>query len=197
MKVDLRTEKNMGLIGSILSLVGGLLGSVPYVGVLFSLVSLVGFVLLLVALKGIGDKLGDDRPFRYLLYSVIALIGGLVLFIILAVAGIISLAALEGEGGEVFALGIVIFGLLLFLAVLVVAVYFEIQAWRATYEITGVEEFNQVATFLKWGAITLIILVGAILLLVAQIFQIIAFSKLPEEMEVGGGEELQEGALVY
>lgn len=91
----------------------------------------------------------------------------------------------------------VVLGLVLIVLAVILTVYFHIKAWRATYEITGVEEFNQVATFLKWGAITLIILVGAILLLVAQIFRIIAFSKLPEEMEVGGGEELQEGALVY
>jgi len=49
-----------------------------------------------------------------------------------------------------------------------------------------VEKFDKVATWTKWGAITLIILVGAVLLLVAAIYQIIAFANLPEELEPRG-----------
>jgi uncharacterized membrane protein len=55
--VSIKSEKNYGLIGSVLVIVGGFLGIIPYIGVIMSTVSLVGQVLILLALKGIGDKL--------------------------------------------------------------------------------------------------------------------------------------------
>lgn len=186
MPVDLRTEKTLGLVGSILTLLGGLSDGAIRTGsvVVFSnLVSLIGFIFVLMALHGISTKLNDERPFKYYLYSVIVVIGGLIVFAILLVAGIISAFATDEAGiiGGFASIGLGGFAVLIGLIIL--SVYYQIQAWRATYEITGVEEFNQVATFLKWGAITLIILVGVLLLLIAEVFQIIAFSRLPDEIE--------------
>ncbi|NJE06221.1 DUF996 domain-containing protein [Thermococcus sp. M36] len=189
MVVNLRTEKNLGLIGSIFILVGGFVGVIPAVGVFRGTLSLIGEILVLIALKGIGDKLGDDRPFRYYLYSIVVFVGGLVLALILVLIGVFSLSGSTMAFGHVhspmgiFGATMLAVGFLGIVAVLVLGIYFTIKAWRATYEITGVDEFDKVATWAKWGAITLIILVGAILLLVAMVYQIIAFANLPEELE--------------
>jgi uncharacterized membrane protein len=185
MTVNLRNEKNLGLIGSILTLVGGFVGVIPALGVFKGTLSFIGEILILIALKGISDKLGDDRPFRYYLYSILIVFGGVLLALLLAVIGIISIPAFTNHASPASMVGVGMIGtaVLVILAVVILGIYFSIKAWRATYEVTGVEEFDKVATWTKWGIITLIILVGAILLLVAVIYQIIAFANLPEEME--------------
>lgn len=185
MGVELKTEKTLGLVGSILILLGGFVGVVPYVGVFMGSVSLVGLILVLLALKGIGDKLGDDRPFRYYLYSVIvAFIGGIVL-IVFIVAGVLMLPEHGGfsDPFAVMGVGMIIMAFVLFVVFLIVAVYFEKQAWESVYELTGVKEFHETAKWLWWGALTAIIIIGLLFLLIAAIYQIIAFANLPENFE--------------
>ncbi|ASA77312.1 DUF996 domain-containing protein [Thermococcus sp. 5-4] len=187
---DLRSERSLGLVGSVLVLVGGFIGVIPYMGIFKGTLSLVGEILVLIALKGIGDKLGDDRPFRYYLYSVIVFFAGLLLAVILMIIGVFSISNSTMAFGHplhssmgVFGATMVTLGGLAVVAVLVLGIYFDIKAWRAAYEVTGVEEFDQVATWTKWGVITLIIFVGVILLFIAAVYQIIGFANLPEEIE--------------
>ena len=192
--MDVRREKSLGLVGSILLIVGGFLGVIPYVGAFLGTTSLIGQVLILIALKGLGDKLGDDRPFRYYLYSVVIAIGLAAVSIVLILVGILSAPGFVDHPGGLNAIGIGMVGaaLLLILAGAIIGIYFTIKAWRAAYEITHVEEFKKTADFLMWGAITLIILVGVILLLVAAVYQILAFANMPEELNVGGDKEPEE-----
>jgi uncharacterized membrane protein len=51
------------------------------------------------------------------------------------------------------------------------------------YGLTGVEEFDKTATWLLWGAVLAIVVIGLVLLLVAAVYQILAFANLPEELE--------------
>jgi len=194
MGVNLRSERNLGMIGSILVLVGGFTGVIPYIGVFIGSVSLIGEILILIALKGLGDKLGDNRPFRYYLYSVVIAIGLAAVSIVLILVGILSAPGFvdHPEGLNAIGVGMVGAALLLILAGAIIGIYFTIKAWRAAYEITKVEEFKKTADFLMWGAITLIILVGVILLIVAAVYQILAFANLPEEFEIGGKDESVE-----
>ena len=194
--VDIRSERTLGLIGSVLTLVGGFVGVIPYVGVFMGALSLVGWVLVLVALNGIGNKLGDDRPFRYYLYSFLVAFVGVIVAVIFIVVGAVSISNANMVGmspfehpWSTFGVGVLIFGFILFIAVLILGVYFEKQAWEAMYELTGVKEFHETAKWLWWGALTAIILVGLLLLLIASIYQIIAFANLPEELEERGGEK--------
>jgi len=194
--VDIRSERTLGLIGSVLTLVGGFVGVIPYVRVFMGALSLVGWVLVLVALNGIGNKLGDDRPFRYYLYSFLVAFVGVIVAVIFIVVGAVSISNANMVGmspfehpWSTFGVGVLIFGFILFIAVLILGVYFEKQAWEAMYELTGVKEFHETAKWLWWGALTAIILVGLLLLLIASIYQIIAFANLPEELEERGGEK--------
>ncbi len=194
MEVDIRSERNLGLIGSILAIVSGFFGVVPYVGMFGSALSLVAFILILLALKGIGDKVGDDRPFRYYLYGVIVAFAGIILAVILVVLGLVFMPSrhMSYEITHIeAAAGFAVFGVVFLMALIIIGIavltaYFQKQAWEAMYEITGVREFHETAKWLWWGALTLIVVVGAILLLIAAIYQIIAFSNLPEVLEVGG-----------
>ncbi len=222
MEVDVSSERTLGLIGSVLTLVAGFFGVIPYIGMFGSILSLVGFILILIALKGIGDKAGDDRPFKYYLYGFIVSISGFVLLVILVVAGLLlhpsSSGGMEIQGFHPVGIGaspsivynvgqtstslsvltLILIAVVAIIAVFILAAYFQKRAWEAMYEITGIKEFKETAKWLWWGALTLIILVGAILLLISAIYQILAFSNLPERLKAGeepGGAWMDEVAF--
>ena len=194
--IDISTERTLGLIGSILAFAG----VIPYVGGFLSLLSL---VLILIALHGIGTKLNDDRPFKYYLKGFIVGLVAIVVGIIVIVGATMASEThterstnqfILSPGSDVTiveethsdlsstALAAVIMGFVIIIAGLILAVYFEKKAWESMYELTKVEAFRSTAKFLWWGALTLIILVGIILLLVAAIYQIIAFANLPQRI---------------
>ncbi|AFL94415.1 hypothetical protein CL1_0203 [Thermococcus cleftensis] len=188
MTVNIKSEKNYGLIGSVLVIVGGFLGIIPYIGIIMSTVSLIGQILILLSLKGIGEKLGDDRPFKYYLYSVVSGIAGAIIAIVFMAIGILSIPAFIDEADSISTVGIAFLGIgvLVLLAAAIVGIYYAIKTWRTMYGLTGVEEFDKTATWMLWGAVTLVLFgLGLILLLVAAVYQILAFSNLPEEIETG------------
>ncbi|MBO8174860.1 MAG: DUF996 domain-containing protein [Thermococcus sp.] len=152
--------------GSILIVIGGF---IPYLG---PIITLIGFVMLVLALKGIGDAVGEKRLFKYYLYSILT-------WIVLLVEIGIGIAILDKTNSKLV-LFIMLFGayVLIFLAI-----YFEKNVWENMYWITKTEEFKSVADWLWLGALLLIVLVGAILWLLARIYQIIAFSKMPISVE--------------
>jgi uncharacterized membrane protein len=69
--------------------------------------------------------------------------------------------------------------------VVILAAYYEKRAWEEMARLTKVKEFNDAAKFLWWGALTLIILVGIVLLLIAAIYRILAFSNMPQRLNLG------------
>ena len=209
MKVDVRSERGLGLIGSILALVAGFLGAVPYIKVFAPILSLVALILILLALKGTGDKVGDERPFKYYLYGIaVAIAGVAVIFtLIILFTAVVSVSTVSTVSTVHYAVhsvhveqtttntgntpGSAAFGVLAIAVIValiavtaVLSAHFGKQAWEAMYEITGVKEFHETAKWLWWGALTLVIFVGSILLLIAAIYQIIAFYNLPEVLEV-------------
>ncbi len=212
--VNVAGEKNLGMWGAVIALVGSF---IPYVGIV---ISLVGFILVLVALHRVGEAVEDDRPFRNYLYAVITLMSVLilVLVVLLSLTGLASMGVQTSESfsgsttvtpGENVVItqnysgsntGIVmsIFGmLLLVVAVAIVSAYFEMKAWSAMYEITGTKEFKDAASWFKWGAITAIIMVGLLLILVARIFVILGFNNMPEELNVEGEKGGQDDISVF
>ncbi|NJE06222.1 DUF996 domain-containing protein [Thermococcus sp. M36] len=185
--------------GSILALLGVF---IPYLG---SVLALVGFILVLVALHGIGKAVGDDRPFKNYLYALIAGIAVLVVFIFAVFAMLTSSTMMEVQIHEEFpgqdmispgehttitrdySGGLSVLSILgvflLFVLIAIVNAYFEMRAWDAMYEITGTKEFEDAANWFRWGAITAIVLVGLLLIFIAKIFVILGFSNMPEELE--------------
>jgi len=201
--VDVSSERTFGLIGTILAL----LAFVPNIG---RLLGLIGFVLILIALHGIGEKTGNKRPFEYYLKSFIIGFVGLIVVILLFVATFETafhsssgthngeiISPLEGSNpvqiisyedhGELTGagIGLVIAAVILLIFVIILAAYYEKKAWEEMARLTKVKEFNDAAKFLWWGALTVIILVGFILLLIAAIYRILAFSNMPQRLDMG------------
>ncbi|WP_457752455.1 DUF996 domain-containing protein [Thermococcus sp.] len=198
-KVDVSSEKNLGFWGLLLSLIGAF---IPYIG---SVLVLVGFILVLISLKGIGDKLGDDRPFKYYLYGFVFSVAGLLIAVIL-IFGFLGLVSFHSTSefhsgmvgseeitpgqnvvihenlGGLSSPGIVFIGAVIVVILVMVAIdaYFKSKAWKAMYELTSVKEFDDASTWMRWGAFTAIMVVGLLLIFIGRIFAILAFNKMPE-----------------
>jgi uncharacterized membrane protein len=154
--------KMLGGIGSILELIPA--------------VSIVGYILTLIAVKYISDSLQDKSIFNNMLYAVIT--------------GIIGVAAGVGlliTGGlfYVFTLGIsAILGVVTFLVVvwvaLIISAVFIRMSFNSIATRLNIGSFKTAGTLYFIGAILTIILVGFVILLVAYIVQIIAFFAIEE-----------------
>jgi len=157
--------KTLGGVGSILLLIPG--------------VSIVGYILILIASKYVSDELGDKSIFDNMLYAVIAGIVGVAAtaFIIFtgAVFGMFTLAA--------SAIGGVIGGLAIAWVGLIVSSIFIRRAYDTMAAKLGVGTFKTAGLLYFLGAILIIVLVGFILLFVAAIIQIVAFFSITEMVQ--------------
>lgn len=158
----LSDAKLLGGIGSILMII-------PYY------VNIVGFILVLIAVKYIADDVHDNAIFSDMLYAVIA---GIVGFAIAAVGVVGSLFAIGALGLGAIA------GVILFLAVawiaLIVSAIFVRKAFGSIATKLNVGMFRTAGTLYFIGAILTIVLVGFVILFVAFILQIVAFFSIPD-----------------
>ena len=161
-EVDISSERMMGLIGSVLAFAG----VIPRVG---GILSLIGLILVLIALNGIGHKLHDERPFNYYLKAIIViLVLVMVGVVVMAAAFVVSsgstssmenefimspgsdITIIEEESPHLTGEGIVllVIGAGIIIAGLIAGGYFQKKAWEAMYEITALGTFKDVARFL-------------------------------------------------
>jgi uncharacterized membrane protein len=168
------SSKTMALIGAIFLIIGGI-PFVPYLGIL----SLIGIILLMMAIKGFSQHYQDppmyDNALKGIINYIIAAIALLIAFALLA-ASIFSFMS-------VFAFGLGIIGIIGFVVALVVAFIFYVMAakhLRITLndlaQKTGEHSFTTAGTLLYWGAIlTIVFGIGAILIFISWIFAAIGF----------------------
>jgi uncharacterized membrane protein len=157
--------KTLGGIGAILLLIPG--------------ISIIGYILILFAAKYISDDLGDESIFNNMLYAVITGIIGVAVG-----AGVLYTGAIFSifTRGASTILG-VIGGLLVIWIFLIISSIFIRRAFNTMATRLNVNAFKTAGTLYFFGAILTIILVGFILLLVAYIFQIVAFFSIHEEAQ--------------
>jgi uncharacterized membrane protein len=155
----------MAMIGSILLI----LGIVPWAG---SVLSIIGVILLLMAIKGFSNNYQDPAMYSNALT-------GFIYYIIAAIAFAVSFGILAVGIVSIFLIGL---GLLGFFAGLVVAFIFYIMAAKrlrmtlnTLAQKTGEHSFETAGTLLWWGAILTIIFIGGILIFIAWIFVAIGF----------------------
>jgi len=195
MEINVKSEKNLGLIGSVLAVV------FPFAGRFGGVLLLTTLILIAVALKGIGDKAGDKRPFKYYIYGIAPLLAGTIVLLVVLISlfmitsvstvstfsapGMVSPVSNVSVTSRFAETGMIILIALIALAValIVLSAYYGKRAWNAMYEITGVEEFRETAKWLWLGGLTVVLLVGAIMLLVAGIYQIVGFYNMPEVLK--------------
>lgn len=153
----------------ILGGIGSILEIIPFL-------SIVGYILTLIAVKYVSDEVHDGKIFSDMLYAVIAGIVGVAIG-----AGIILLGTLSA----ILTAGITaLFGILTFLAVvwlaLVVSSIFVRRAFDSMAEKLNVGTFRTAGTLYFIGALLTIVLVGFVILFVAYIVQIAAFFSINE-----------------
>jgi uncharacterized membrane protein len=182
---SLSQAKTLGGIGSILTL----LLLVPYfVG---AALVIIGWVLILLAVKNISDAVKDRSIFNNtLIAAALAIIGTLVFALVVAsaVLGFIGLGSLSSAGASVPPSDVVglIAGLITGLAIAwvlgVVGSYFLWKSFKVVGEKSNVKMFGTAGLIFFIGSILTIILVGFVVTFIAQILFIVAFFSLPDNV---------------
>ena len=155
----------LGGIGSILLLIPG--------------VSIVGYILILIATKYVSDALGDGSIFDNMLYAVISGIIGVAAAAFIFFTGAAFSAVNLGAAGITGA----ITGLAVAWIALIVSSIFIRRAYGTMATKLNIGTFRTAGMLYFIGAILVIILVGFVLLFVAAILQIIAFFAIQETMQ--------------
>jgi uncharacterized membrane protein len=175
---SIESSKTMAMIGTILLVIGAFSFASSYVGVL----SLVGIILLIMAIKGFSQYFQDppmyDNALRGVIYYIIAAI-------VLAVAFGLLWASIVSFTTLVF-VGLGIIGIIGFVVALVVAFIFYVMAAKrlrmtlnALSQRTGEKSLATAGTLLYYGAILMIVFgLGSILIFIAWIFATIGFFQM-------------------
>jgi len=179
--VTLREAKLMGGIGSILIL----LPLVPYVGLTLTIV---GWVLIAIAVNHISKAVNNPSIFRdFLIGFILSVIGIFVAFAAgLATFAIAFIRHAYVPGPMMSNVASILAGVIVFLVVLWVLMVLSAVFIRRSYseiaKALNVGMFSTVGLLYLIGAATLIIVVGVIVLLIACILQIVAFFEIPDEL---------------
>ncbi|PLV55733.1 DUF996 domain-containing protein [Thermotoga sp. SG1] len=163
--MNLSTAKTLAGIGMILEI----LGAIPMVGWIFSLV---GLILFLIGIYNISQMVNEKRIFNYLLIPAVLLL----------IVSVVFSVALFGAifAGGLFAGGVAIAGFVTVIVLGIIALVYRVKAYRILAETLKVPIFNTAASFYKWGAILLVVFgVGFILMFVGDILAIVGFFSNP------------------
>ncbi|PUA33867.1 MAG: hypothetical protein B7O98_00130 [Zestosphaera tikiterensis] len=179
--VTLREAKLMGGIGSILIL----LPLVPYVGLTLTIV---GLVLIAIAVNHISKAVNNPSIFRdFLIGFILSVIGifvafaaGLATFAIAFIRHTSVPGPMMGNVASILA-GVIVFLVVLWVLMVLSAVFIR-RSYSEIAKALKVGMFSTVGLLYLIGAATLIIVVGIIVLLIAFILQIVAFFEIPDEL---------------
>jgi len=189
---NLSNAKVFGGIGAILSLVGAF---VPAFG---SIVSIIGLVLVFVAVKYIADETKDHPIFKnYMLFflcNIIALVAAVAIFFAIGGLSIIStiqsLSNLTNPSEIMDAIAPLLTGCVVAILVgwilLIIGTLYLRKSYNSIAEHTKVDLFKTTGLVYFIGAITLVVIVGALIILIAKILEIVAFFSLPDTLPKAG-----------
>jgi uncharacterized membrane protein len=158
--VTLSQAKMLGGIGSILVFI-------PFVSVL-------GYILVIIAVNGIANDLQDRSIFRNMLGSTIAGIAGALL------GAVVVIEVLIGSFSGSLVAGLITLLLLSWVCLLLSAIFLR-RSYGAIASRLGVGIFRTAAILYLIGAALTIVLIGFFVLFVAQIFQAVAYFSMPAQ----------------
>ncbi len=195
--MELESSKNLGGVGALLIFAGPLLSALPRVGGYTGLLSLVGAILVLIALKGFADYYRESGIFNNALYAIIAAIVGVVVFasvLLIAFVGFFtelglnisnlqdwaSLSSIDwqtlGNIDFIFRfIGVILLGVVVLFVFLVITVVFLRKSLGLMSSRTGVGLFGTTGLLLLIGAILTIFIIGIFLVWIAMLLLAIAF----------------------
>lgn len=188
---NLSSAKILGGVGALLTL----LTVIPTIG---WVLGIIGFILVLIAVKYIADETKEKSIFDNFLYFFITVVVAIV------VAIIIIALTIQSVGGFSYIMEIqnlvysadpmavwehiqpVVFGVIAALvalwALFLISTIFLKKSYDKIGELTKVKWFNTTALLFLLGAATTIILIGIIIIVIAVILQIVAFFSLPDNL---------------
>ena len=185
---SLGQAKTLGGVGSILVL----LSPIPYAG---AVLAIVGFIMILIAVKYIADVLGDQKIFNNMIISVVLAIIGIVVGVLVVLSAVYSLIGLGRytytPGTTTLPTGFsavivsIIAGLVVIWIFYLVASIFLKRSYDTIATRLNIGMFHTTGLLYLIGAATAIIFVGFIIVFIAEILQIVAFFSLPEQMLMG------------
>ncbi len=153
-----------------------ILGGIGSILIFIPFVSLVGYILLVVAVKDISDDLQDRTIFNNIVIAAVAGIVGALAAAGGVVLGMFASGFTFGASGVLGVLG----GLLVAWIFLIVSAVFLRRAYDTMSQGLGVGTFRTAATLYLVGAALTIVFVGFLVLFVAEIIQAIAYFSIPD-----------------
>lgn len=194
--MTLESSKNMGGIGALLIVIGVL----PIAGAYSSLLTLIGLILVLIALNGLANYYSERGIFNNALYGILAAIVGVAISVgILVTAGLeflravgIDLATLSDPAAfsridwtglltpenVLPYIAVAALGLVVLFVFFVLSAFFIRRSLSLTAAKTGVGLFSTAGLLLLVGAILIIIVIGFLLMFIAMILLIVAFFQI-------------------
>ena len=180
--------KTLGGVGSILVL----LSFVPYAGFVLSIV---GFILILIAVKYISEVVGDPKVFNNMIIAVVLAIVGLAVGGVVVFGAFYSLIGLGNIGtlspgttppsGFSSLLAAVIIGLVVIWIFYLIASIFLKRSYDTIATRLNVGSFHTAGLLYLIGAALTVIFVGIVIVFIAEILQIVAFFSIPEQTPMG------------
>jgi uncharacterized membrane protein len=154
------------------------LGGIGAILIFIPFVSLVGYILIIVAVRDISKDLQDKSIFDNIVIAAVtgivgALAGGFVI-----VGGVLRVG-----GAGILLVGA---GLLITWIALVISAVFLRKAYDTMSKRLGIVTFKTAATLYLVGAALTIVLVGFILLFIAEILQAVAYFSIPDQPPMQG-----------
>lgn len=173
----LEQARTFGGIGSILLI----LTIIPFAG---AVLGIIGFILVLIAVKYISEIVGDPTIFKNYLIAVIVGIIGVIVASVLGFAGMLGGFGLMGMGGPGMGFTGMFFSMIAVLVVVwilsIIAAIFIRRSFNSIASALNVKMFSTAALLYLIGAILMIAFgIGGIISFIAIILQIIAFFQIP------------------
>jgi uncharacterized membrane protein len=151
------------------------LGGIGAILIFIPFVSLVGYILLIVAVKDISDYLHDRSVFNNVLFAALSgIVGALAVGVVFV--GLVRSGVSFG--------GSAVTGIVLAWIFLIVSAFFLRRAYDKMAQGLGVGTFRTAATLYLVGAALTIVLVGFLLLFIAEILQAVAYFSIPDQAPV-------------
>lgn len=194
---SLSQAKTIGAVGSILVL----LTAVPTAG---SLLGIIGFIMMLLAIRDIAQIVGDRSIFSNMLVAVGLAVVAIVVGALVVVGSVLRFVGLKSlslgpnfnassvpTGDWIGLVGSILIGLAVVWVIMLVSAVYVRRTYRSMASKLGVANFETAGLLYLIGAATTIILIGFVLLLVAQVMVVVAFFSIQESAPALSGQPPQ------
>jgi uncharacterized membrane protein len=187
----LSEAKMLGGIGALIYIIGVF---IPAIG---PIVSIIGFILVFIAVRYIANETKDEEIFKnYLIHFIFNIIAVVTVFALFTIAffsagGFSFITMMQGQNITDFNSFMATFGAFLYACIaslvigwilFILSTIYLRKSYNSIAKKTGVDLFATTGLLYFIGAITLIIVIGGIIILIAKILEIIAYFTLPDEL---------------